>query len=266
MVAFFALKYTGGRPTFYFFGIFKLPKKIFMKRLSFLIALIPVFSFSQRVIDVRKDNANPVRDGLFYVVGGVPFSPAKYVEVVSGTPYFNEDYLPADLLMSGGGEHRNIPVKIDLVSNELVYKDSLGNELVATSSIRQVVLHNKSAGKDFVFINSALVNFNGHEPPAGWYQLIESGDASLYKKIQKTINETKPYNSATTEQTIQTTNKYFVDAFSTFTEVKKPKELAELLADKSKEMESYIASNKINSKEDDGWQKAIAYYNSLHSK
>jgi len=96
--------------------------------------------------------------------------------------------------------------------------------------------------------------------------LIEQGNASLYKKIHKTIRETRPYNSATTEQTIQTVNKYFIDIAGVFTEIKKPKDLAALLTDKSKEMDAYFSSNKTNSKEDDGWQKAVAYYNSLHSR
>lgn len=237
-----------------------------MKLVCLLFVLFPSLAFSQKVIDVKKDNANPIRDGLFYVVAGVPFSPAKYVEVVSGTPFFSDDFMPADLLMPDAGEHKNVPVKIDLFSNDIIYKDSLGNELIATSAIRQVALHNKSAGTEIVFINSKFVNPNGQAPPAGWYQLIEQGNASLYKKIHKTIRETRPYNSATTEQTIQTVNKYFIDIAGVFTEIKKPKDLAALLTDKSKEMDAYFSSNKINSKEDDGWQKAVAYYNSLHSR
>lgn len=237
-----------------------------MKPVFLLLVLLPSVVFCQKVIDVAKDDANPIRDGLFYVVAGVPFSPAKYIQVVSGTPFFNDDFMPADLAMQGGGIHKNVPVKIDLISNDLIYKDSVGNELIATSAIRQITVHDKTTGRDLVFINSKLINFNGQEPPAGWYQLVEQGNASLYKKIHKTIRETKPYNSATTEQTIQTNNKYFIDAFGVFTEIKKPKELSVLLTDKSKEMEAYISSNKINSKEDRDWQKAVAYYNSLHSK
>jgi len=237
-----------------------------MKSILLLLALLPSIAFCQKVIDVNKDDANPIRDGLFYVVAGVPFSPAKYVEVVSGTPFFNEDFMPADLLMAGGGKHKNVPVKIDLLSNDIIYKDSLGNELIATSAIRQVLLHNNTTGGEIIFVNSKYVNFNGQQPPEGWYQLIESGNASLYKKIHKTVKETRPYNSATTEQTIHSANKYFIDAFGVFTEIKKPKDLSALLTDKDKEMDAYITSNKINPKEDGGWQKAVAYYNSLHSK
>lgn len=238
-----------------------------MKSALLLLVLLPSFAFCQKkVIDVNKDDANPIRDGLFYVVDGVPFSPAKYVEVVSGTPFFSEDFTAADLLMSEGGKIKNVPVKIDFLSNEIIYKDSLDNELIATSGIRQVLLHDKASSGEIIFVNSKYISFNGQQPPQGWYQLIELGDASLYKKIHKTIKESKPYNSATTQQTIHSTNKYFIDAFGVFTEVKKPKDLSALLTDKSKEMDAYIESNKINSKEDGGWQKAIAYYNSLHSK
>jgi len=237
-----------------------------MKRILFIVLLSPFFTFSQKVIDVKKDDANPIRDGLFYVVAGVPFSPAKYVEVVSGTPFFNEDFMPADLLLAGGGQRKNVPIKLDLYSNDLIYKDSLGNELIATTVIRQATIHDRSTGKDAVFINSKTIKLNGREPEHGWYQLIESGNASLYKKIEKTIKERRAYNSATTEQTIYSANKYFIEAYGVFTEIKKPKEMVEALTDKSKEMEAYISSNKINVKDEKDWKSAVAYYNSLPSK
>lgn len=91
-----------------------------MKLVCLLLVLFPSLAFSQKVIDVKKDDANPIRDGLFYVVAGVPFSPAKYVEVVSGTPFFSDDFMPADLLMPDAGEHKNVPVKIDLLSNDII--------------------------------------------------------------------------------------------------------------------------------------------------
>jgi len=234
---------------------------------SFFLLFVPSFVFAQqRTIDVGKDNVSPVRDGLFYTVAGTPFSPYKYVRVVSGSPYFNDDWMKGVVLIPGGGRAKSDQVKLDLISGELLYKDSTEKEFIATTPVQQLVLTDPASGKEYVFVNSSFLDLPGKEAAPGWYQLLEPGTATLYKKIKKTISESRPFNSATTEQTINTTNQYLLAFNRLLTVVKKPKDIPAVLTDKKVQLDQYIGSNKFNGKTDTDFSSVIAYYNSLAAK
>src|SRR3954469_21887079 len=85
----------------------------------FMLLIIPAHLFAQKTIDVGKDNVNPIRDGLFYTVGGIPFSPYKYVKVVSASPYFQEEWLKGTAYLNDG--HRSESrFKLDLLSQDVL--------------------------------------------------------------------------------------------------------------------------------------------------
>ncbi|MEJ0106433.1 MAG: hypothetical protein WDO19_29530 [Bacteroidota bacterium] len=153
---------------------------------AFLLLLVPSFVFAQQqTIDVGKDNANPVRDGLFYTVAGTPFSPYKYVRVVSGSPYFNEDWMKGVVLIPSRGQAKSDQVKLDLLSGELLYKDSTEKEFIVTTPIQQLTLADPASGKEYIFVNSSFLDLQTKEAASGWYQLLEQGTATLYKKSKK---------------------------------------------------------------------------------
>jgi hypothetical protein len=233
-----------------------------MKAPLLSLLLIPGFVFAQKTIDVDKTNASPVRDGLFYTVSGTPFSNYKYIRVVSGSPYFNEDWMKGIVIISNGARARCDFIKLDLLTGDLLYKDSTDNELVATTPVKQLTLTEPVSGKECVFLNSSFLNLTG-EDVSGWYEVLESGTVLLYKKIKKSVSESKPYNSATTEQTINTTNQYFVVVGKSITPVKKPKDIVAVLADKENLLNQFISSNKLNGKTDADFSAVVAHYNSL---
>ena len=88
----------------------------------------------------------------------------------------------------------------------------------------------------------------------------------FYKKIKKTLSESKPFNSATTEQTINTTNQYLLVFNHFLTVVKKPKDIPAILTDKKAELDQYIGNNKLSGKTEADFSSVIAYYNSLPAK
>src|SRR5690242_18272578 len=95
--------------------------------LSAFMCFTVVLCNAQRTIDVSKVDETPTR-GLFYVVGGTPFSMAKYANVTEGSPYFNDEWMKGVVIIKSGDQYGNQLLKLDLISNELHYLDSMGQE------------------------------------------------------------------------------------------------------------------------------------------
>ncbi|MES1216799.1 MAG: hypothetical protein ABUT20_14885 [Bacteroidota bacterium] len=232
-----------------------------VKFLSLL--LIPSFIFAQKTIDVEKESGDVVGAGLFFTGSGAPYSPYKYVRVISGSPFFKEDWMKGVALLENGNSARCNHMKLDLLSGEIIYKDSAGTELTAISPIVRLTLTDSISGKDYVFINTSTARSSGKRSNDGWYLLLESGTASLYKKIKKTIRESQPYNSGVTEQTIDTKNLYFLEISNEFTAVKKLNDISSALTDKKIELDKFIDASKLNGKTEMDFISVVAKYNDL---
>lgn len=235
-----------------------------MKPFFFILLFFPALAgHSQKVIDVGKNDADAGR--LFYSVNGEPFSMAKYVKVVAGSPYFNDSWMKGRLESNGGKVYDSLLLRLDLLENSIHYMGPDGREMVAATAISKVTLLDSVSGKEYLFLFSPFLQLPGTVEP-GWYQLLASGPATMYKRILKTIQEDRPYNSATTEQTIHTSGQYFIFANATFSHIKKFKDLSDLLEDKKAELNTYISSNSLSGKSDADYAAVISYYNSLVKK
>lgn len=228
----------------------------------FLILSVPCFA--QKVVDVSKENL-PLTSNLFYTVAGVPFSNYKYVKLVEGSPYFNENWMRGRIMMSKGSVYDSILVRIDLMENALHYLDKEGNEMVATSPVKTIWLSDDITGKNYQFDHSQYMQLDALPDPA-WYQVLDSGRVILYKKHIKTINEDKPYSSALVEQKMVTTFTYLLKVNNVLFPVKKLKDLPNLLQDKREELTTFILNKSLAGRSEENYIDLISYYNSFFIK
>ncbi|MEP7255319.1 MAG: hypothetical protein ABI666_06055 [Ferruginibacter sp.] len=238
-----------------------------MKRLLSLLFFLPALAGwcqQTKVIDVGKEDVR-ITASQFYTVGGEPMSSTKYVRVVSGTPYFNEAWMKGSLDLSDGHGYENLWLKLDLIDNSLLYLDAEGKEMIATSIIKNVTLIDSVSGRKYEFVHSSFINGTG-KIAWGWYQVMVSGGVTLYKHAAKIINETKPYGLATYEQSIVTTNSYFLLADSVFSPIKKITALPHMLKNKKDELDQYISSKNLSGRSDADYATLITYYNSFFLK
>jgi len=227
-----------------------------------LLHLIGLLSFSQRTIDVDKQDGKTVNSNNFFIVNGEPFVNVKFTRLVDGSPYFKDEWMKgvasADSFMTYSGI-----LKLDLLDNQIHFLDKNGNEMVTNTRLKKLVLIDTITKKSFTFSHSSAINST--DIKAGWYQLIaEAPSATLYKQEMKILQEIKPYNSATYEQSIRTSNNYFLFTGEKFSYIKKIRDLPDLLQDKKAELAKYISDNKLNGKTDNDYVNVIAYYKSLH--
>ncbi|MFZ1305635.1 MAG: hypothetical protein WAR80_07310 [Ferruginibacter sp.] len=232
--------------------------------LAACIALISGNAIAQtRVIDVGKANTGGTApSNLFYAMGGVPMNNAKYVAFVEGTPFFNESFTRGKIVLSGGRIYNNIKLRLDLMDNTLQYISPEGEELIATTPIKTVFLTDSATQKENQFDHSGQI-MTLSKIETAWYQMLDTGVLSLYKRHHKTIRENKPYGSATVDQYITNAYSYYMLINSVFTPIKKIKALPDMLQDKKTELKEYIINNNLTGKSDKEYRAVVGYYNSL---
>jgi len=213
-------------------------------------------TYAQSIVDVTNSNYNA---HSFQVVGGNPITNIKYVSLVEGSPYFQDDWVNAKLITNEGAVFQDIPVKLNLIENAIHYKDQKGNEMVVTMSIREVILPDRASTKSLRFINGNILPTS----KKGWYLLLHNANVSFFKFFEKTLSENRPYNSATTEQTIRTNVKYFVMMNNVSHPVKTIKDLHTVFKNKQKDMEMFIKTQDSKKPMEERMIEMVAHYNTL---
>ena len=215
---------------------------------------------------MNRVEENPTK-GLFYVVGGQPYSLAKYTKVVDGTPFFKDEWMRGSVIIKSGEQYDNQMLRLDLIDNEVHYLDSIGQEMISTDAIVEVLMKDSLSGNRYRFVDSSAIAVPKSERPVnGWYQLLTIGAVNLFRKFQKEIVETRPYGAATYEESIKTSSVFFVAHNNMFIRIKKIKEIPDILSDKRAELNNYINSKNLTGKTDSDYTSLVDYYNSLQAK
>jgi len=232
-------------------------------KLSFVILLCssPISLPAQKTVDVAEGNASAMSPSFFSVVGGEPVVFAKFAKIVDGTPYFSDEWMKGNVVINGDKQFTGVYLKLDLYNNEVHYRDVKGSELVAVTPIQRLILFDSSSQLVFNFVNGAYINTTSHAK--GWYQLLTEGKVSVFKQIKKQMNENKPYGSATIERSVSTSFQYFALSEGNLIQIKKCKEIPDVLSDKKDELSKYIKTNNLSGKTDDDYRTVFNYYNGL---
>jgi hypothetical protein len=248
------------------FSFLSLCKAFTMKYPFILIFLFLQFAaFTQgKEVNIDKENPNPPANNILFASGAIPNNSAKYVTLTGGSPYFSDSWMKGKVVLSNGAIADSLRGRLDLLAKEFQYKGRDGVEMTASVPLKSIMLVDSIMGNQYVFVHSSYMLPAPHEK--GWYQLLTAGNASLYKLTNKKITETKPYGSSVVEQSIITTEQYFVFTNSTYTKVKKLKDIPDILSNKSNDLSRFISSRKLSGKSEQDFIDVVAEYNSLLQK
>jgi hypothetical protein len=234
-----------------------------MKYVFFIVLLsINYAASAQRTIDVSKTDNNPVGN-FYYTVNGVPFSTAKYVRVVEGTPFFSDGWMKGQVFYDDGTGYKDLLLKLDLLENEIHFLSSAGEEMIVSTPLKEVILTDSITNVSYRFINSSFIGKAGDLRQEQWYQSLEAGTTSLYKQLKKSISESRPYGAATFEQKISTAPVYIISTPAKNILIKKWKDLPDAFDEKKPLIEKFITDNKLSGKSDADYISVLHYYNSL---
>lgn len=191
-------------------------------------------------------------------INGRLFDLSQYADVVEGTPFLYKDWQKAMVQMPNDGVINNTDIKLNLLDNELYFKDPAGKEMIATDHIKAVTF-NQGSALAITFITKYALGNAAAGFPNGWYQLLQKGNAMLLKEHHKAMTTSKGYGTGPGEKVIETEYRYYVWYNGSFTRVKKLDEVAAALG--SAKLSQWMAGKKAASKAEKDMVDCVAFFN-----
>jgi hypothetical protein len=176
-----------------------------------------------------------------------------------GTPFFDTEFLPANIVLATGQRYENVLVKINLLSNEVIYKTPEGKELAVLPPIKQVEL-NKNGNLLFFEYGFPVYEKQSQKTI---YQVLAKGKMSLIKYFFVQVTEAKPYSSATMLRTIEQFPKLFLydQSMSLKKAPKSNEDLLSLYKEDATKIQTILQKNNLKIKKEEDFIKCITELN-----
>jgi hypothetical protein len=176
-----------------------------------------------------------------------------------GSPYFDPEFLPANIVLATGQRYENVLIKINLLSNEVIYKTPEGKELAVLPAIKQVELNQN--GK-IVFFEYGFPVFEKQNQKT-IYQVLAKGKVTLLKYFFVQVTEAKPYSSATMLRTIEQYPRLFLydQSMSLKKAPKSNEDLLSLYKADATKLKGILEKNNLKIKKEADFVKCIATLN-----
>ena len=185
---------------------------------------------------------------------------------IEGTPFYPEQYYKADLFIKNGKTYENIYVKFNLQENLVLFKSPDGVEMSATSAVQKIIFTDTINGG--IMINKVFENgfpAIDKQNENSYYEVLDSGKVKLLKYHAVRYTDKNYYGDASITRVFEQTEIcYFYEPGKRIKKIEKGmKELLSLFTDKRTELNKYIDEQKLKCRNENDWEKVIAYYNSL---
>ena len=190
----------------------------------------------------------------------------KYDPDITGSPFINTDWVPATITLSKGKEIGPIPVKLNIESNELYFRDSTGKELIALEGLVKKIDCLNFYSRDsirYVFKNGYPGIDKQNENY--YYQVFTEGKIELLAKRFRYIRTVKDELSGEmTKEFVEGVTVLYVYAYGIMQAFHPNKSFViSLLEDKEQAMNMFISTHKINFKKIPDLIKLFNYYEGL---
>jgi hypothetical protein len=176
-----------------------------------------------------------------------------------GSPFFDPEFLPANIVLATGQRYENVLIKINLLSNEVIYKTPEGKELAVLPAIKLVEL-NKNGNLLFFEYGFPVFEKQNHKTI---YQVLTKGKVSLLKYFFVQVTEAKPYGSATMLRTIEKFPRLFLydQSMSLKKAPKSNEDLLSLYKEEGTKLQSILQKNNLKIKKEEDFIKCISKLN-----
>ena len=179
---------------------------------------------------------------------------------VKGSPYFFDYWSLGVVKMASGASYKDMSLKYDQVTGELIFKDKDGKYLGFADPIAEFKLIDKT--DSFRIFRSGLKATDGNSDKS-FFEVLYDGSTTLLRDPQKNIVEHRAYNSSTAVKSIVETPAYYVLVNDQLVKIKKDKKSILGVLTNPDQLDKYINDNKLNLKDDRDLAKLMLYYDSI---
>lgn len=195
--------------------------------------------------------------------GGKPWiAPPESVDM-EGSPFFNDKYTKATVLMKNNQYIENLSVRLNLLENKLYYLDEKGNEMESVMPVNKIIFtESNSPLKGVIFSNGFIPG--GSITSNTFLQVLDTGKVWLLQQYALSISDYKPYGTNMTVKKVNTKNAFYVGTPSgALFNLGKEDEVVQALSNKREQVTQYIRSNQLRFKKPEDYKVIVRYYNSL---
>lgn len=246
-------------PMSYSFCIFLI---IMRNTILICLLLVTTHCMAQGIIPYHPSesaNDNVSTGPSVTVFHGVPFPHEKYTRIAEGTPFFSERWMQGKVLLENGAISALLSLRLNLVENAVHYMDKDGAEMVISAPLRYLVMTDPE-GRQYNFLHGDQLT-DDKELKDAWFQVLVNADISLCRLTRKAIRQSGSYGTTITEQTIQTTETYFVKRKNDFIRIRKWDDLLAVMDDKKDLVRSYSREHHLNGRNEKEYIEILDYYN-----
>lgn len=181
-----------------------------------------------------------------------------------GSPFFQDYFTPAVLVLNKGTVYENVSVRLDLLTQELHIVNSNGQEIIAEDGlVKQVDLLDSVSGRltaRFITGCPPIDRQNG----SSFYQLLSPGRLHLLLFIKKDLEEEKDLMSGSLRQEFKERSEFYTLRDETMLRLRRDKEtVLALMNDRRSDIEAWLKAHKMNWKNTKMLTELFDYYNSL---
>jgi hypothetical protein len=237
--------------------------------LYFVVCIMVCFAFP-KLTDAQTapphSTTNISDMSLDYMSDGMLKTATKGIAAdnIEGTPYFYENWMPGEAILSDGKTYKNLLLKYDEMSGSLIFKYKMTDSALAFAIPAVGFRFYSLAGKNlpgYVYFKNGFDRIDGANADT-FYQVLSDGDTELLKITTKRIVKTQEFGSSVVKGRIEGKVSYYIARNNKLLRVKNDNKAAlAVLSDKEEKIKQYIADNKLNVKNDADFASVITYYN-----
>lgn len=211
---------------------------MFVMKLLWLFFLLPVGVLAQ-------DDAKPVS--------------GEYAGI-SGNPFFIKDWSDGVIRFTSGKVTDKFKMKFNPVQNRLLLQFN-GNSFATETRIQEFVMYTKNKKDSFLFRKGYPKTERGDEET--FYQVLETGSATLLRLATKDIVEEKELIDAKVSRHYQDVDIFYLLREGVMHKIDKDlNPVQNILADKKEELKNYITEQQLKMRTTDDLVKVVRKYNS----
>lgn len=175
---------------------------------------------------------------------------------VKGSPFYDEEFLQAEIFMTDGRSLGKYMVKFNLLTQEFHFLGKDKAEMVVPNELaKKIVLYDKTdtAVQKAVFVRTLDFTTPSGKPIGEYAEQMNDGQAILYKVSKKNVVTADSLFGTLKRYYFGTTHAYYVGMNGRVTQLKKLSDDAVFTALPSiGKLEDWARKNKINLKKEDG--------------
>lgn len=191
---------------------------------------------------------------------GQPFKLTRGFEE-EGSPFFANDYLESTIQLLNGKSYHRVPVKINYLTGQLLFKTEDGQEMTVIKPFQRIELFRE--GQKYIFRSGFPPIDKQNEFTL--YEMLDSGAAILLKHTSVTFQDKQPYNGVNIIRTYTKKEVYYsyIPTNGLIALPAEPTELIRLFGKDAIAMNNYLLAHKLKTKKETDLIKLFAHYNAL---